>query len=106
MDDYDHTVGGIIETIIEEHYKEDATGKDFFQFLLTNSAYLNLSYMFGAVTNFLPVKHTKDQTQLTVACLAPTALTELLQTIVLSKACARWCEIRQRRQFARKNSVT
>ena len=55
MPAYDDTVGDIIETIIEEHYKEDATGKDFFQFLLTDSADPNLRYTFRAVTNFLPV---------------------------------------------------
>ena len=54
MVSYDDTVGDIIETIIEEHYKEDATGKDYFQFLLTNSTD-------PTVTNFLPVKHTTDQ---------------------------------------------
>ena len=82
---YDDTVGDIIETIIEEHYKEDATGKDFFQFLLTNSADPNLRYTFRAVSNFLPVKHTDNQTQLMVACIVPKAVTTLLQTIVLSE---------------------
>ena len=84
MVSYDDTVGDIIETIIEEHYKEDATGKDYFQFLLTNSTDPSLRYTFRAVTNFLPVKHTTDQTQLTVACIAPKAVTELLQTIILT----------------------
>ena len=49
---YNDSVGDIIETIIEEHYKEDATGKDFFQFLLTNSADPNLRYTFRAVSAF------------------------------------------------------
>ena len=82
---YGDSVGDIIETIIEEHYKEDATGKDFFQFLLTNSADPNLRYTFRAVSNLLPVKHTDNQTQLNVASIAPKAVTLLLQTIVLSQ---------------------
>ena len=60
MESYDDSVGDIVETIIEEHYKGEATGKDFFQFLLTNAADPKLRYTFRAVTNFLPVKQTDN----------------------------------------------